>query len=318
MLSGLKVFAQTKRKVVCIGETVMDIVFRGAKPISANAGGSALNSAVSLGRSGMPVSFIGEVGNDSTGLHIQEFLRKEHVDAWLTVRQGMRTTISTAYLDEENNAHYTFFMDKPVAGRRFHLPEINKDDIVLFGSFFAVNPANSSVISAVLDSAKAKGAIVYYDINLRKPHAGMLSRLMPSIESHIETADIVRGSRGDIRTVFGSRDIDSVYNNVIAPRCENFICTRGAEPVSVYAHKKFSATYAVPQIKTVSTIAAGDNFNAGFCYGLLKLGITRDMLLKGLTAKQWKQLIDYAQQFSQDCCKHLDNYISKDLITSKK
>lgn len=96
------------------------------------------------------------------------------------------------------------------------------------------------------------------------------------------------------------------------------------KPISVYAVSSsrarktktevFSASYPVPQIKTVSTIGAGDNFNAGFCYGLLKLGITKKDLAQGLTAEQWQKLIDYAQLFSQDCCQHLGNYISEDLL----
>jgi hypothetical protein len=56
-----------QRTVYCMGETVLDILFRGSDPIAANAGGSLLNSAVSLGRAGVEVQFIGEVGNDSTG-----------------------------------------------------------------------------------------------------------------------------------------------------------------------------------------------------------------------------------------------------------
>lgn len=61
--------AQTPRTVYCMGETVMDILFRDSTPIVANAGGPALNAAVSLGRAGTNVEFIGEVGNDSTGTH---------------------------------------------------------------------------------------------------------------------------------------------------------------------------------------------------------------------------------------------------------
>lgn len=81
--------AQTPRTVYCMGETVMDILFRGSTPIVANAGGSALNSAVSLGRAGTNVEFIGEVGNDSTGTHILDFLNANHVEikCCLVIRQ---------------------------------------------------------------------------------------------------------------------------------------------------------------------------------------------------------------------------------------
>jgi fructokinase len=47
--------------VYCIGETVLDIIFRDDQVIAAKPGGSMLNTAVSLGRSGIPVEFISEI-----------------------------------------------------------------------------------------------------------------------------------------------------------------------------------------------------------------------------------------------------------------
>ena len=46
------------RKVIGIGETVLDIIFKGGKPIEAVPGGSSFNSVISLGRAGVNASFI--------------------------------------------------------------------------------------------------------------------------------------------------------------------------------------------------------------------------------------------------------------------
>jgi len=53
--------------VYCIGETVYDIIFEHGRPLAASAGGSMLNSAVSLGRSALIVEMITEPGCDSSG-----------------------------------------------------------------------------------------------------------------------------------------------------------------------------------------------------------------------------------------------------------
>ena len=137
-----------QRTVYCMGETVLDILFRGAVPLSANAGGSALNSAVSLSRAGANVSFIGEVGNDSTGTHILDFLQAYGIGTSLVRRcEGMRTTVSLAYLNERNDARYVFFMDMPKDEVGVTLPDFQKDDILLLGSFYAVNPRNRQRLS---------------------------------------------------------------------------------------------------------------------------------------------------------------------------
>lgn len=56
---------KTMRKVIGIGETVLDIIFKGGKPIEAVPGGSSFNAVISLGRAGVNASFISEAGNDS-------------------------------------------------------------------------------------------------------------------------------------------------------------------------------------------------------------------------------------------------------------
>lgn len=306
-------FAQTTRTVYCMGETVMDILFRGSTPIAANAGGSALNSAVSLCRAGAHVEFIGEVGNDSTGMHILDFLKANHVGTSFVHRyEGMRTTVFLAYLNDHNDASYVFFMDTPTDEPRTAIPDFHKDDILLLGSFYAVNPRNRRSVEQMLTKARACGAIIYYDVNLRSPHASMLPQLMPAIYDIMGKADVVRASRGDLRTVFGTTNADSVYHSVIAPRCPHFVCTRGADAVTIFSGKD-KMDYPVKKITTVSTIGAGDNFNAGFVFGLVRQCITREQLTLGLSKASWQQLEDMAQLFSQDCCMHLGNYISEEL-----
>jgi fructokinase len=55
------------RKVIGIGETVLDIIFKNGKPVSALPGGSTFNAMISLGRSGVKTNFISETGNDRVG-----------------------------------------------------------------------------------------------------------------------------------------------------------------------------------------------------------------------------------------------------------
>ena len=72
------------------------------------------------------------------------------------------------------------------------------------------------------------------------------------------------------------------------------------------------------QKSTVSTIGAGDNFNAGFVYGLLKDGISREMLEKGLSEQQWDEIIDQAQQFSANVCQSVQNSVDQAFAERKR
>ena len=63
------------RKVIGIGETILDIIFRDEQPIGAVPGGSMFNGLISLGRVGVDAAFISETGNDRVGVaHFLGFL----------------------------------------------------------------------------------------------------------------------------------------------------------------------------------------------------------------------------------------------------
>ena len=45
---------------------------------------------------------------------------------------------------------------------------------------------------------------------------------------------------------------------------------------------------------------------------MLRDGICRADIERGLTPEQWDSLVDCAQQFAADCCKDIFNYVSKE------
>ena len=68
------------RKVIGIGETVLDIIFKNDQPTVAVPGGSVFNCLISLGRAGINASFISETGNDRIGRTIINFLKENGVE----------------------------------------------------------------------------------------------------------------------------------------------------------------------------------------------------------------------------------------------
>jgi fructokinase len=305
------------RKVIGIGETILDIIFRDDQPIGAVPGGSVFNGLISLGRVGVSALFISETGNDRVGQKIIRFLEDNHVDAsCISVYPESKSPISLAFLNERNDAEYIFYKDHPHDRLDFNFPDIQPDDIVMFGSFYAVNPVIRPQMFSFLEYARTKGAILYYDVNFRASHANEVMKVTPNILENLELADVIRGSKEDFEVMFNKSDADSLYRSQISFYCKNFICTGGAEPLELRAQGDISKQYAIAETKTVSTIGAGDNFNAGFVYGLVKYGITRKMLDEGVAEVLWDQVIAEAQQFSANVCQSIHN--SVDLTFAEK
>ena len=299
------------RKVIGIGETVLDIIFKNDQPIGAVPGGSVFNALISLGRSGIPAAFISETGNDRVGRCIIDFLRKNGVDgSCVYVYPDSKSPISLAFLNEQNDAEYIFYKDHPNDRLEFTYPDVQPDDVVLFGSYYAVNPVIRPQVVGFLEYARQHGAILYYDVNFRASHKNEVLRLTPNILENLEYADIVRGSTEDFEVMFRKSDPDTIYRTQIAFYTHKFICTQGAKPIELRAEGGLKKQYAVERTDTVSTIGAGDNFNAGFVFGLIKYGITRKEIELGLSEEQWDKIIACAQQFSANVCKSIDNYVS--------
>lgn len=299
------------RKIIGIGETIMDIIFQNGQPTAAVPGGSVFNSMISLGRLGMNCTFISETGNDRVGRVVLDFLAENGVNNEnVCVYYDGRTPISLAWLNEKNDAEYEFYKDYPKARLDVLWPRIEKDDIVMMGSYFVLNPVLRPKILEFLKYAREREALIYYDFNFRNTHKGEAMKLYPDILDNIEFADIVRGSTEDLDNMFGNNMPDAVYNKEVEYYCKHMICTDGANSVRLLT-PNIRKDYAVKKLQTVSTIGAGDNFNAGIVFRLLREDISRgDIPL--LTEKEWDKIIQCGLDFSAEVCRSLNNSISKD------
>lgn len=298
------------RRVIGIGETILDILFRDNQPQAAVPGGSVYNAAISLGRMGANVMFISETGNDRVGEMILQNMRDNGVSTeHVNVFPEGKSPVSLAFLNERNDAEYIFYKDYPRQRLEVKMPEITADDIIMIGSYFAITPVLRDKVVELLDQAHKAGAIIYYDVNFRSTHRNEAIKLMPTILENFEYADILRGSTEDFQNMFGLAEADAVYRKHVAFYCQNFICTDADKDICLRT-RQVTKNYPVEPLQAVSTIGAGDNFNAGVVFGLLKNRIRRNDLSE-LTEADWDAIIQCGKDFSADVCKSVNNSVSK-------
>lgn len=302
-------------KVFAIGETVLDVIFKDNQPVSAKAGGSVLNSSVSLGRLGSDVNFISDYGTDQVGDLIDNFLRENNVNTDSVVRfEQNKSALALAFLDDNNDASYTFYKDFPEERLQGLSVNFTAEDYLLFGSFFAITESVRENLISLLKKARAAGTSIIYDPNFRRPHLHELDKVKPWIIENMQFADIVKGSDEDFDLIFNAASPDEAYIKVKSAGCDNMIYTSG--PDEVYIHSpEVSLEIEVPPIQPLSTIGAGDNFNAGIVYSLLKKRYHAPDL-KYLSSASWEEIIKNGIAFATDVCLHYDNYISKEFASN--
>lgn len=303
------------RKVIGIGETILDIIFEGDQPSVAVPGGSVFNGIVSLARAGVNVCFISETGNDRVGNMILQFMRDNGIPTdHVNVFPDGKSPVSLAFLNEQSDAEYIFYKDYPRQRLDVLLPKIEEDDIVVVGSYYALNPVLRDKILDLLNLAREKKAIIYYDPNFRSSHKNEAMKLASTIIENLEYADIVRGSAEDFFYMYGLKDATKIYKDKIQFYCSNFICTAGAGEVSLHT-RTYHKEYPIEPLKTASTIGAGDNFNAGLIYGMLKYDVRHRDLGK-IDEITWDKIIGYGKTFAAEACKSLSNSVSKEFANS--
>jgi fructokinase len=305
------------QKIYTFGATVYDIIFKDSVPLTGKAGGSMLNTSVSLGRLGLDVCFVTDMGQDYIGDTIISFLVENGVNTSHIERYpNHKTAIAIAFLNEKNDAGYTFYKDFPETRLNSLNLDFKEGDIVLFGSFFAIAQSLRPVIRKFISYAKEKGCIIIYDPNFRKPHLHDLKKLEPFILENIAFSDIVRGSDEDFKMIFGAKSPMDAFDIVMDNGCGNLIYTANRDDIIMMTREN-TITASVPYIETVSTIGAGDNFNAGLIWTLgHELVGKRDM--DNLSVNIMEKIIANGTTFAAEVCMSYDNYISTSFASRLK
>ena len=304
------------RKIYGIGETVFDIIFKNGQPQAAKAGGAMLNSTVSLGRIGLPVFFISEYASDNVGQIIDSFLTENGVGtSYVDHFKEGKTKLALAFLNERNDASYTFYQDYPEKRLSIDFPVIVRDDIILCGSIYSITGEIRKKFMDLITKAKENGAIVIYDPNFRPTHSSDLETLKPMIIENMKSAKLIRGSNEDFQNIYGASTPDEAWD-VVKNYCSCMVYTANSEGVYVRT-VSYAGKFAVKAIKPISTIGAGDNFNAGMMAAIFLNKISVDQLDK-MGETEWSKVISMGVEFATNVCLSYENYISLEFAKELK
>jgi len=294
-------------KIYAVGETILDIIFKGVEPQAAKPGGSSFNAAITLGRLGAPINFISEMGDDKVGDLIQDFMEKNGVEANFISRfRHGQSAIALAFLNEKSDAEYQFYKDYPSQRLDVEFPDFQKDDLLMFGSFYALNPKIRPRVKELLEKALHAGSSIIYDPNFRSSHLAERDELVPVVKENMQFASLVRASDEDLVNIFDAGSPDEAWDH-ISPYTDVLIYTANSGGVYLRS-SSLSFHMEVESIEPVSTIGAGDTFNAGLLYGLWKKRIGKEQI-KTLERATWEELIATAILFSREVCLSYDNYL---------
>jgi len=260
--------------ITVVGEALVDIIVDPDGNVTSVVGGGPLNTARTLARLGLPVSFLGGVSTDAFGGRIMRLLEQDGVSYALGDRVPEPTTLAIASIDESGAASYRFMLDGTSATAvtpERALASVGEDcRAVHVGTLGLVLQPLADASAAVVQAA-GPDQLVMVDPNCRpsvmtsgNPFARILSEVLGR-------ADVVKVSGDDLQVIFPGMDPVQAAVRLQQVNGAVVLFTDGAQAVHIVTTEGIEVV-PVPKVPVADTVGAGDSFSGGFLAHWLQAG----------------------------------------------
>ncbi|CAI9401466.1 MULTISPECIES: carbohydrate kinase family protein [Aestuariimicrobium] len=284
-----------QKRVLVLGEALIDVVVRpGVEPVE-HPGGSPLNVAVGLARLDHGVDLATWFGRDDRGDRLHELIESSGVGLVKGSDDAVATPIALANVDDEGRASYVFELE-------WRLPELDAEQLAAYGhlhtgSFAATLAPGADEVARAVAVARDH-ATFSYDPNIRPALMGAPGLVRDRVEQLVAAADVVKVSDEDLAWLYPDTIEDNVIRDWAGSGPALVVVTRGPEPVkAMLARDGELRLVERPPVEVADTVGAGDSFMAGLVSALLDAGhLGSREAAAALRAASWDQLSSAVEQ----------------------
>ncbi|RYE57502.1 MAG: carbohydrate kinase, partial [Rhizobiaceae bacterium] len=230
--------------ILCCGEALIDMLPRqstlGENAYAPYAGGAIFNTAIALGRLGIPTAFFTGLSDDMLGDVLRETLKASGVDDSPCAISSRPTTVAFVKL-VNGSATYAFY-DENTAGRMItvdDLPALGDDvEALHFGAISLIPDPCGGTYEALLAREQAK-SVISLDPNIRPGFIKNKQAHHDRIMRMAAKSDIIKFSDEDLEWFGVNGDHDALAARWLDIGPKLVIITKGAEGAVGYtkAHR---------------------------------------------------------------------------------
>lgn len=258
--------------ILCCGEALIDMLPRdttlGEKGFAPYAGGAIFNTAVALGRLGVPTAFFTGLADDMMGDILRETLTASNVDFSPCAIVGRPSTIAFVKL-VNGQATYAFY-DEGTAGRMIttaDLPHLGDDcEALHFGAISLISDPCGETYEALM-RREYKSRVISLDPNIRPGFIKDKQAHMARIGRMAAMSDILKFSDEDLEWFGMPGNHDQLAAHWLGEGAKLVVITKGAEGATGYT-ESLKVTVPSERVTVVDTVGAGDTFDAGILASL--------------------------------------------------
>ena len=289
-----------KYDVIALGELLIDFApvsksESGYPVLAAQPGGAPGNFLAALNKYGCRTGMIGKVGEDMFGRLLLGTLRSAGIDTrGILTDAGVFTTMAFVSLDESGNRDFSFAR-KPGADTCLKPEEVDAEllrdtKVFHFGTLSLTDEPAAAATRKAIETAKAAGALISLDPNLRKPLWKTEADAKAAIEWSLRQADIVKISDEEIQFLWGLSPEEGARKLIREYGVSLVYATLGPKGCYVATANQEVTVESPRGIHVVDTTGAGDIFGGSAMSQFLRIGKEP----ASLTKEELSQIVRFA------------------------
>ena len=181
-----------------------------------------------------------------------------------------------------------------------------KDRLFCFGSVTTTLSPSGQTLKAFAIEQKKNDSIILYDPNTRPSVIPDKDIYRESLEAWVKVASIVKASEEDILFTYPDKSFDEVAQHWLSLGVVAVFITRGEKGASVYTPKGSEHSSGLFDECIISTVGAGDNFNAGILTSLAKKKIYSNKAAFLVGLEEWAEIASEANKTALNHLKRLN------------
>lgn len=251
--------------ILFCGEALIDMLPRqsveGERAFAPYPGGAVFNTAIAVGRLGVPASFFSGLSSDLFGTLLRDSLAASNVDSSPAHITDRPTTLAFVHL-LDGQASYVFY-DENTAGRLLSvddLPDTDAEALFFGGISLVGDPCGATYEALMLREAAARVTMI--DPNIRPSFITDEAAYRARLDRMLAVADIVKVSDVDLEWLMGNGEHGDLARQLLSKGPKLVCITEGAKGARGISTQHDVFVEATP-VKVADTVGAGDTFNAG-------------------------------------------------------
>lgn len=260
--------------ILCVGESLIDMLPQPDGSYRPLPGGSVYNTALALGRLGVPTGYLWPLGNDGFAEMLLARLQAAGVATDLCPRPDLPTSLAFVSLTGAE-ARYVFHTQGTAGGRldAETLPDLpGNTDALFIGGISLAQDATGAGVEALVRRLPADIPVIL-DANIRPPAATDGAAYRQRLQRLLARADLVKLSVEDLHWLMPGTDPDAAAATILGQGARAVLLTRGAAGASAYGPGGGRVDCSAVPTVAADSIGAGDTFNAGVLAALHDLGV---------------------------------------------